>query len=492
MKRSKFSLSNYKLLSCDMGELIPCGLFEVLPGDSVQQATSLLLRCSPLLAPVMHPVHVRVHHWYVPHRLVWEDWEDFITGGADGMDASEWPRLNSGAGFAVGSLADYLGLPTGAASIAVSALPFRGYALIWNEWYRDQDLQTELVIDNTGGVDTTTNTALQNVCWEKDYFTSARPWEQKGPAITIPLGTTAPVDRTNNAAGWFAIGAGGNAALLNQTGFTTGGAGNVIANPSGSSVSFDPGTGALEADLSNASAITINLLREAFALQRFEEARARFGSRYTEYLRYLGVRSSDARLQRPEYLGGGRQTIQFSEVLQTAEGSDPVGEMRGHGIAAMRSNRYRRFFEEHGFVFSFLSVKPKTMYMQGISRHWSRTVKEDYWQKELQHIGQQAVLNKEVYALAATPEGTFGYQDRYDEYRRTESTVAGEFRTSALNHWHFAREFSSEPALNATFVKSVPTERTFAVPSEDVLYVMANHSIQARRLVAPTGSSFIF
>ena len=158
----------------------------------------------------------------------------------------------------------------------------------------------------------------------------------------------------------------------------------------------------------------------------------------------------------------------------------------------MRSNRYRRFFEEHGFVFSFLSVKPKTMYMQGISRHWSRTVKEDYWQKELQHIGQQAVLNKEVYALAATPEGTFGYQDRYDEYRRTESTVAGEFRTSALNHWHFAREFSSEPALNATFVKSVPTERTFAVPSEDVLYVMANHSIQARRLVAPTGSSFIF
>jgi len=246
------------------------------------------------------------------------------------------------------------------------------------------------------------------------------------------------------------------------------------------------------ADLSDASAVTVNILREALALQRFEEARARYGSRYVEYLRYLGVRSSDARLQRPEYLGGGRQSIQFSEVLQTAEGTDPVGELRGHGIGTLRSNRYRRFFEEHGYIVTCLSVRPKTIYAQGLARHFNRRVKEDFWQRELQHIGQQEILNKEVYAAAASPNNTFGYQDRYDEYRRTESTIAGEYRSSLLDFWHMARIFASEPALNADFVKCVPTERNFAVPSQDVLYVMAKHSIQARRLVAASGQSFIF
>lgn len=499
MKRAKFSLSNYKLLSCDLGELIPCGLTEVLPGDSLQQATSALIRCSPLLAPVMHPVHCSIHHWFVPHRLVWEDWEDFITGGPDGMDASVFPTItfSGGSGAAVGSLADYLGVPTGVNNLEVSALPFRGYALIWNNWYRDQDLQTELTIDTTSGADTTTSTTLQNGAWEKDYFTSSRPWEQKGPSITIPLGTEAPVSGLGVSTGSVFSVAGGT-----YKDSTTTNAGTVYPNAgisSGTTLAFRAtGSGAtatldIYADLTNASAVTVNLLREALALQRFEEARARYGSRYTEYLRYLGVRSSDARLQRPEYLGGGRQTIQFSEVLQTAEGEDaPVGEMRGHGIASLRSNRYRRFFEEHGYVFTFLTVRPKTIYANGLPRTWNRRVKEDFWQKELQHIGQQEVLNKEVYAAHASPNGTFGFQDRYDEYRRTESTIAGEFRTSQLDFWHFARIFGSDPALNADFVKCVPTERTFAVPSEDVLYVMAKHSIQARRLLSPTGSSFIF
>lgn len=238
--------------------------------------------------------------------------------------------------------------------------------------------------------------------------------------------------------------------------------------------------------------MSINDLREALAIQRFEEARARYGSRYVEYLRYLGVRSSDARLNRPEYLGGGKQTIQFSEVLQTAEGTSPVGTLRGHGISAMRSRRFRRFFEEHGYVIGLMSVKPRTMYMQGLARTWNRRVKEDFFQRELQHIGQQEVLNKEVYAAHATPDGVFGYQDRYDEYRRMESSVAGEFKANTLNFWHFAREFSSDPALNATFVKSVPTERTFASAATDVLYVMAMHSLQARRQVSRSGTSFTF
>ena len=494
MKRSKFSLSNTKLLSCDLGELVPMGLTEVLPGDSIQQATSCLVRFAPLLAPVMHTTRITLSHWFVPHRLVWEDWEDFITGGPDGNDLSTFPTITTPAstGFAVGSLADYLGVPPGVASKEVSALPFRAYNLIFNEWYRDQDLQTELTIDKTSGSDTTTNTTLQNVAWEKDYFTTARPWEQKGPTITIPIGGSAPITRTNNAPAWKGYTAGTNTQQINQNmpDVFNSGTGNVHRSSSVTDISFDP-NGGLVADLSGASAVTINLLREALALQRFEEARARFGSRYTEYLRYLGVRSSDARLQRPEFLGGGTYPVQFSEVLQTAEGSDPVGELRGHGIGAARSSRYRRFFEEHGYVISMLAVKPRTIYSDGLERTWNRRTREDFWQKELQHIGQQAVLNKEVRFAHATPEGTFGYQDRYMEYRGQWSSIAGEFRDT-LDFWHFARTFSSDPALNASFVKCVPTENPFAVPSTDVLYIMAKHSIQARRLVAAQGTSFIY
>lgn len=492
MKRNKFNLSYTKLLTMDMGELVPVGLTEVLPGDTVQQATSALIRCSPLLAPVMHPVRVAIHHWFVPHRLSWEDWEDFITGGPDGMDASVFPTvtLGGGTGAAVGSLADYLGCPTGVNNLEVSALPFRAYARIWNEFYRDQDLQTELVIDETSGPDTTTNTSLQNADWEKDYFTSSRPWEQKGPSITIPLGTTAPVQRTGTTANTVRVAATG--ALVGAAIDAGTNASSEFANlGSGVGWQLDP-NGALVANLAGASAITINALREAMALQRYSEARARYGSRYVEYLRYLGVRSSDARLQRPEYLGGGRQTIQFSEVLQTAEGTSPVGELRGHGIAGMRSNRYRRFFEEHGYVISLMLVRPKTIYAQGLFRHWNRRTKEEFFQRELQHIGQQEVLNKEVYAPHASPNATFGYQDRYDEYRRSESLVSGEFRTTALDFWHLARIFGSTPALNASFVSSVPTKRIFASTDTDGLYITCKHSIQARRMVARVGTSHIF
>ncbi|AZL82946.1 major capsid protein [Apis mellifera associated microvirus 40] len=493
MKRAKFSLSHYKLLSCDMGELVPIGLTEVLPGDTMQQATSMLVRVSPLLAPVMHPVHVRIHHWFVPHRLVWDDWEDFITGGPDGDNASAFPTISlTTTTGGQGTLADYLGVPPVASgTCSVSALPFRGYAKIWNEWYRDQDLQTELTIDTSDGVDSTTNTDLQHVAWEKDYFTSARPWEQKGPTITVPLGTTAPVIGNGTNIGF--IGAAGTERALNMVNGSVDPAWSAVpGETSGARLNPDPTKSGIIADLSAASSASINDLREAFALQRYQEARARYGSRYTEYLAYLGVRSSDARLQRPEYLGGGKQVIQFSEVLQTApESGDGVGNLLGHGIGALRSNRYRRFFEEHGYVFSFVSVKPKTMYADGLHRHWNRRIKEDFFQRELQHIGQQAILNKEIYAAHASPDGTFGYQDRYDEYRRAESGIAGDFR-STLNFWHYARLFGSQPALNADFIKSTPTKRVNQVSSEDVLWVMANHSIQARRIVARNGSSYIF
>lgn len=488
MKRSKFSLSHYKLLTMNPGDLVPVGLVEVLPGDSIQQSTSALVRVAPLMAPVMHRLDVRIHHWFVPNRIIWEDWEDFITGGPDGMDDSSFPTITLDP--QIGSLADYLGVPTEPSSLTVSALPFRAYALIYNEWYRDQDLISEVAIDYGSGTDSTTSTTLQQICWEKDYFTSARPWEQKGPSITIPLGTTAPV-KSNGENVLLSAGTG---SAINEywEASTNDGAMFLGDVPTGGNrVRFGIETG-LETDLSNASAVTVNVLREALALQRYEEARARYGSRYTEYLRYLGVKSSDARLQRPEYLGGGKNAIQFSEVLQTAEGDYPVGEMRGHGISAFRSNRYRRFFEEHGFIISLMSIRPKTVYTQGLFRHWNRRTKEDFFQKELQFIGQQEILNKEVYADHTSPDGVFGYQDRYDEYRRCESSVAGEFRDSTLDYWHMARVFGSDPALNGSFVKCTPTDRIYASNENDKCYVMCRHSIQARRLVAQKGTSFTF
>lgn len=495
MKRSKFSLSHSHLTSMDMGYLVPVGCYEVLPGDTIQQATGALVRVAPLLAPVMHPVRVAIHHWFVPYRLLWEEWEDFITGGPEGLPEQTFPTCDLG-DVTSGSLADYLGVPLGEQPV-VSALPFRAYAMIYNENYRDQDLTSPVAMSESSGVDSTTNRFLLNACWEKDYLTSARPWEQKGPTVYVPIGESAPVGSTGVGFSMGHTGGGGVTPMR----FAAGGVDQPLVGTAvpgaGGAATWGPAgaaTTGLFAQLSQATGVSVNDLREALAIQRFQEARARYGSRYTEYLRYLGVRSSDARLQRPEYLGGGRQTIQFSEVLQTgpdAEDGEGVATMRGHGIGAVRSNRYRRFFEEHGLVMSMMVVRPKTIYGNGLHRMWNKRFKEDFWQRELQHIGQQAVLNKEVYGLHSDPEGTFGYQDRYDEMRRVESRVSGEMRTT-LDFWHYARLFESDVSLNGTFVAAQVTKRVNAVQDAHVLWVMLNHSIQARRLVAKTGSSFIY
>lgn len=495
-KRSKFSLSHYKLATMNMGMIVPVGLTEVLPGDTLQQATSAFIRVTPLAAPVMHPVHVSIHHWYVPLRLIWDDFESFITGGEDGLDNSVYPTITAGSsGFAIGSLADYLGVPTGVANLEVSALPFRAYDLIYNEWYRDENLVDEVVISTESGADTTTSLELQAHAWKKDYFTAASPWPQKGPAVTVPveLGSQSSItlNITGNGAPTFNIG--GNATAVAKGLATDNTKHDMQYNIPGSNNNYgltwdNPAlSGTAQLSGSELGNVDINKLREAFALQRFEEHRALYGSRYTEYLRYLGIRASDARLQRPEYLGGGRQTIQFSEVLQTAEGTDPVGTMRGHGIAAMRTNRYRRFIEEHGLVLTFMMVQPIPVYAQGLPRLWNRRFKEDFWQKELEHIGEQEVLNKELYAASEEPDGVFGYQDRYDEYRSHESSISGEFRDT-LDYWHMARIFDNQPVLNQSFVYGAPTNRVFMEQTQNQLYCMINHSIQARRLVSRRGN----
>lgn len=499
-----------------MGYVLPVGLVEVLPGDSFRHATSVFMRLAPMLAPVMHPVTVRIHHWFIPTRLLWDDFEDFITGGPTNTDVSEFPTITApSGGFAVGSLADHLGLPPKIDGIEVSALPFRAYNLVYNEWYRDQDLETEKALSLESGPDTTTATDLLRCDWERDYFTTARPWPQKGPDVSVPVNLTAAGKPTitgtvtgNGSPTFTATGVGGTVTSSLKT-LTTGGSyvgtgGDVgmdkvgdLGDRTGFNAPLSWANPALKVNLDFQSgnpelgSVNINSLREAFALQRFAEHRAMYGSRYVEYLRYLGIKASDARLQRPEYLGGGKQTIQFSEVLQTAEGTDPVGTLRGHGIAAMRSNRYRRFFEEHGFVLSIMLVRPKAIYMQGIPRSWLRRVREDFFQTELQHIGQQEVYTKELYGAAPDGENgdlkVFGYQNRYDEYRGHESYVCGEFR-DILDYWHLARSFANEPTLNADFISATPSERIFAAQQNDQLYCMINHSLQARRLMSKFGN----
>lgn len=496
-KRSKFSLSNYKLASMKMGYIVPVNLLEVLPGDSIQQSTGVFMRLAPLVAPVMHPVHLTVYHFYVPTRIIWDDFEDFITGGPDGTDTSVAPTLSITP--AASTLADYLGLPLGNA-LTVSALPFRAYNLIWNEYFRDQDLMAELPISFASGEDKTTPTNLLRPCWSKDYFTTSRPWPQKGPNITLPIGQTAPVvvklpadgtgmPRLRYVDGSYPTESGMLAFSGGSDGSSDPQYGGFIEQPDTYNRTFllDP-KGTLEVNLAGATGVDINALRQAFAIQRFQEKRALFGSRYEDYLRFIGVRPQDARLQLPEYLGGGSQTIQFSEVLQTA--GDSVGALYGHGIAAMRTNRYRRFIPEHGFVLSFLVVRPIPVYTQGIERMWSRKTKDDYWQKEFEHIGQQEVLNKEIYADgSAVDEETWGYQNRYDEYRRGVNTVSGEFRTNQ-DYWHMARVFANRPALNADFVQSNPTDRIFQASEQlsDQLYCMIQNNITAKRLISKNGN----
>lgn len=500
MKRGRFSLSSRKNLSMDMGGLYPIGCVEVLPGDIFQHNTTAMIRLSPMLAPVMHPTHATIRHFFVPTRLLWKNFQDFITGGPDGNNASVAPYMVWNPAVAVKSLGDHLGLPTGVTGLQASALPFRAYALIWNEYYRDQDLQTPLVISLDDGADTTTNRTLQNVSWEKDYFTSARPWPQKGTEVTIPVLGSAPVEGigvTSNAglsATTQSVWETGKSTPSNMSAFATNAA-NVVGQIKVQSNAIISATNLpqIYANLAAATGLPVTLFRQGLAYQRFKEKMARYGSRYTEYLRALGVKSSDARLQRPEYLGGGTEVIQYSEVLSTADSANaPIGTLKGHGLGGVRSNRYKRYFEEHGYVISLLSVKPRTMYVQGLPRMWSRTAKEHYWQPEFEHIGQQQILNQEVYAAHTTPLGVFGYQDRYDEYRREESRVAGEFRTTALDYWHLARIFASDPALNASFVSSVPSKRIFASQATDTLYVMVSHQLNARRKVSQRADSFIF
>lgn len=463
-----------------MGDLIPIACVPVLPGDTFQHRTSALVRMSPLNTPVMHPVQVRIHHFFVPNRLTWPEsenggWEQFITGGPDGDNSATPPRITMDG--TARHLIGYLGVPpaTGANLVQVNAMPLRAANMIFNEYYRDQDLVAARDLQDY---------TIPKCAWEKDYFSTARPWAQKGPAITLPLGDRAPVVADANLATAGELvslgGTDGNQWGMQQSGPGIDWSGGV--NPA------NPSDYQMIADLSQAESIDINQFRAGFALQRYQEARARYGSRFTEYLRYLGITPSDARLQRPEYLGGGVSRLNFSEVLQTTPSTEPdsagVGDLYGYGIAGVRGNRYRKFFEEHGYVISMLSIRPKTMYVNGADREFFKRTKEDYFQKELTNLGQQEVKNGEIYVNQPDYLDTFGFQDRYEEYRHHRSFVGQAFRDT-LNSWHLGRILDADTVLNEDFITCNPSDRIFQVgeENEDTCWIMANHSIVARRLV---------
>jgi len=457
MKRSKHNLSHYHLTTADMGQLIPIGCVEALPGDSFRHQTSALIRVTPQLKPLMHPVQARIHHFFVPNRLVWSGWEEFIT---DQSGAAAVPTIAGGA-HTEGDLSDYLGIYDDASN-AFSALPIRAYNKIYNEYYRDQDIIAEVNEDTN---------VVQKIAWGKDRFTAARSSPQQGTAVSLPLGTSAPISWDGADSSDVGIYSTVDSDTIPMDVTTT-----VKARFESSAVD------GLYADLTGATAATISELREAFALQKYAEARANWGENYVDYLKYIGVNPSDSRLQRPEFLGGGRQGLSFSEVLNTT-GANTPGAMVGHGIGAMRSNKYQRYFEEHGWVISLLSVRPRSIYVEALPKKFTRFNMEDYYQKELAGIGDEEVLNKEMYAPDSGPDDVFGYSPRYDTYRHENSYVSAEMRNSTNYDWHLGRIFGGDVALNQSFIECSPTKRAFAEQSEDSLWIMVNHNIQARRMV---------
>jgi len=494
--RNKFNLSHERKLSGQMGQLLPILNAEVLPGDKWQVSSEIMMRFAPMLAPIMHRVNVYTHFFFVPNRLLWDDWEDFITGGADGLSAPSLPKCqitsaNYNTDWVKGSVADYFGLPVdfstwSGPNFQISALPFRAYYEIYKEYYRDQNLEeVDSRITTTGanlGLDEISALLeIRQRAWEKDYFTSALPWAQRGADVVLPSDIQYrqsatvtdlegnPVDQTD------ATGLGANSSGL-------------MTYLNGADPSHVAGLENLES-----IGITVEDLRRSTRLQEWLERSARGGARYVEQiLSHFGVKSSDARLQRPEYLGGGVANAVISEILQTSGSPGdtnytptPLGEMAGHGIAVGRSNRFRKYFEEHGQIIGIMSVLPKTAYSQGVERSFRKFDKFDFYWPEFAQLGEQEILNHELYLDPATEEAresTFGYTSRYAEYKYHKSIVAGDFRDD-LAYWHMARDFTSLPALNADFVKSDPTQRIFAIEdeTEHKLYAQIYNAISAIR-----------
>lgn len=495
--RSKFNRSHVLKTTFDEGKLIPIFVDEVLPGDSFKLKVTTFTRMATPIFPVMDNLYLETFFFFVPMRLIWDNFQKFMGEQENPGDSTDYLIPSVGDYVNIGTLHDYFGLPLSPGkTINFNVLPFRAYWLIWNEWFRDENLQNSVpVYKGDAGKIWEPSDNVNGFSWFEcaprgkryDYFTSCLPWPQKGPGVEIPIGTTAPLVADGPMS--FTFGSPTNRQIAGTLyGTVRAGGDNSFdvasnlprtdINLSDISNSYLPSPATyksgLSVDLSTATSATINSLRQAFQLQRYYEKDARGGTRYIEKIKsHFGVTSPDARLQRPEYLGGHSDRININPVVQTSstDSTSPQGNLSAFGVSGARYHGFSKSFVEHGYIIGLANVRADLTYQQGLNRMWSRKTVLDFYWPSFAHLGEQAVLNKEIYAQGtAADDEVFGYQERYGEYRYKPSMITGKFRSTyaqSLDAWHFSQKFENLPTLSNQFIQdNPPISRCLAVPSE--------------------------